>query len=132
MSGFESMSDFCKSVMGASQGGPVDPRLERIDEIMPAELEDLSDGDRLSVQIHCDDTRRSLKAVDRFVGRKLFGKPVNTFHLESVCGVDCLPGAVFGELVYLEITSTFAAQNRATISDPCDDMHFVLLEVFDG
>jgi hypothetical protein len=94
------------------------------DEIMPAEHEELDDGDRITVQIHCDNPRRSFKAVDRFVGRKLFGKPVNTFHLESVYLVDNLPG-VFGEMLYLPIASTFAAENRATLSDPCQDMLFI-------
>jgi hypothetical protein len=44
--------------------------------------------------------------------------------LESVYLVDNLPG-VFGEMLYLPITSTFAAENRATLSDPCQDMLFI-------
>jgi hypothetical protein len=106
------------------QSGPDAEMPKPFDEIMPAEHEELDDGDRITVQIHCDNPRRSFKAVDRFVGRKLFGKPVNTFHLESVYLVDNLPG-VFGEMLYLPIASTFAAENRATLSDPCQDMLFI-------
>lgn len=97
------------------------------DEIMPAELEELDDGDRVSVEIHCNDPRRPFDAVDKFVGRKLFGKPINTFHLESVYVVDGLQG-VFGELVHLPFASEFAARNRATLSDPCQDMLFIPVE----
>lgn len=137
---FKSMGDFCKAVM-ATEHREVDPRLTRFDEIMPAELEGIKEGDSIKVSIqHLQfDWLRPLEAIDNFIDRPLFGYPPNSFRLRDACLTepDSVSGAreMFGVMLYKprsdEDKLTIKNSAGEAVSeqwlygcDPCEDMLF--------